>query len=80
MFNSIKNKLYTLSNDTIVHPAHDYLGRTESTIGEEKLYNPRVNEGSAMEGFIKIMDNLNLPHPKQIDRAVPANQQCGEIL
>jgi rhodanese-related sulfurtransferase len=24
------------------------------------------------------MENLNLPHPKQIDRAVPANMRCGE--
>ena len=46
-----------------------------STIGEEKKYNPRLTKSK--EEFITLMSNLNLPNPKLIDQAVPANMVCG---
>lgn len=78
MYSSIINKLFTLPDDTRVLPAHDYRGRTESTIGEEKLLNPRI-AGKTEQQFIDVMHALNLPPPKMIDTAVPANQRLGAL-
>lgn len=75
LYESVHKKLFTLPNDTTVYPAHDYNGVMSSTIGEEKLYNPRLTK--SLEEFVKIMNDLNLPYPKQIDKALPANKACG---
>lgn len=56
-------------------PGHDYKGRCMSSIGEEKRNNPRLTK--SREGFIELMRNLNLPHPKQIARSLPANMKVG---
>jgi len=58
-----------------VYPAHDYKGRTVSTVCEEKKFNPRLTK--SCEEFIEIMQNLNLAYPKQIDNALPLNLVCG---
>lgn len=76
MYDSITQKLFTLPDTTRVLPAHDYRGRTESTIGEEKRSNPRL-AGKTKQEFVEIMRNLDLPPPKMIDTAVPANQRLG---
>jgi glyoxylase-like metal-dependent hydrolase (beta-lactamase superfamily II) len=75
-FDSIVNRLFTLPNDTAVYPAHDYKGWTMSSIGEEKRHNPRL-AGKSRDQYIEIMHNLNLPHPKMMDVAIPANLACG---
>lgn len=77
LFRSITEEIFTLPDDCLLYPAHDYDGRTVTTVGEEKRWNPRVG-GQANEGdFVGYMTNLGLPHPKQIDVAVPANLKCG---
>ncbi|MGL5134327.1 MAG: MBL fold metallo-hydrolase, partial [Planktothrix sp.] len=76
LYDNITQKLFTLPDQTAVYPGHDYKGRTVSTIGEEKQFNPRF-VGQDRESFIEMMNNLNLPDPKKIAEAVPANQQCG---
>jgi len=78
LYDSITQKLFTLPDTTLVYPGHDYRGHTVSTIGEEKQHNPRL-AGQQRDSFIKIMDNLNLPNPKKIMEAVPANQGCGKV-
>lgn len=75
-YDSIFNKLLKLPNDTLVYPAHDYKGDTVSTIGEEKLFNPRLRVKS-VEEYVDLMDNLKLPNPKMMDVAVPANMHIG---
>ncbi|PZM09189.1 MBL fold metallo-hydrolase [Rhizobium tubonense] len=75
-YDSIFNKLLKLPDETLVYPAHDYKGDTVSTIGEEKLFNPRLKVRSADE-YADIMNNLNLPNPKMMDVAVPANVHVG---
>ncbi len=77
LYESVHAQLFTLPPDTLVYPAHDYKGRTVSTIKEERTINPRLGGGKSKEEFVEIMANLKLAYPKQIDRAVPANQQCG---
>lgn len=75
-YSSIKDKLFSLPDDTLVFPAHDYKGITVSSIREEKLYNPRMQVKS-VEEFVELMNNLNLPKPKKIDIAVPLNRLNG---
>jgi glyoxylase-like metal-dependent hydrolase (beta-lactamase superfamily II) len=75
-WDSIVNKLFTLPDDTLVYPAHDYKGWTVSSIGEERNHNPRL-AGKTESEYVDIMNNLNLPDPKLMDIAVPANLACG---
>lgn len=77
LFHSVRKKLFTYPEDTIVYPAHDYKGFTSTTIGEEKLYNPRLSININEIEFIEIMKNLDLDYPKKIKEAVPANLKCG---
>lgn len=76
MYDSIVNKLFTLPEDTLVYPGHDYNGRRVSCIGQEMAINPRL-AGKTRDEFVEIMNNLNLPKPRLIDIAVPANRMCG---
>ena len=76
MFNSLTNILFKLPASTTVWPGHDYQGRTHSSIGHEMQHNQRV-AGKSLAQFEAIMLNLNLPKPKRIDEAVPANLTSG---
>nr|MBV6629569.1 MBL fold metallo-hydrolase [Oceanococcus sp. HetDA_MAG_MS8] len=76
-WDSITNKLFALGDDTLVYPAHDYKGWSVSSIFEEKHFNPRLAGKSEAE-YVDIMNNLNLPNPKLMDVAVPANLACGQ--
>ncbi|HEY2227015.1 MAG TPA: MBL fold metallo-hydrolase [Xanthobacteraceae bacterium] len=75
-FDSIFNKLLRLPDETLVFPAHDYKGETVSTIGEERAFNPRLQVKSVDE-YAALMRGLNLPNPKMMDVAVPANMRVG---
>lgn len=77
LYDSIHRKLFTLPPDTLVYPGHDYAGNAVSTIGQELRKNPRLGGGKTREQFIEIMQGLDLPYPKYIDAALPANQACG---
>ncbi len=76
LYHSITQVLFRLPDATVVWPGHDYQGRTSSSIGAEKQSNPRV-AGKTEAEFVAIMDALNLPRPKRMDEAVPANLQSG---
>jgi sulfur dioxygenase len=69
--------LFALPDDTVVWPGHDYQGRTHSTIGQEKASNARV-AGKTLDEFVAVMNALNLPKPRRIDEAVPANLTSGQ--
>lgn len=76
LYDSIHGKLFSLPDDQLVYPAHDYNGRRVSSIAQEKARNPRLG-GKSREEFIRIMANLKLAYPKFIDYALPGNRQCG---
>ncbi|MBL8390194.1 MAG: MBL fold metallo-hydrolase [Hydrogenophaga sp.] len=76
LYRSLTQVLFALPDATTVWPGHDYQGRTSSTIGHEKASNPRVAGKSEAE-FVAIMNALNLPRPRRIDEAVPANLTSG---
>ncbi|PPS45038.1 MBL fold metallo-hydrolase [Chroococcidiopsis sp. TS-821] len=78
LYDFVTQNLFTLPDETLVYPGHDYRGHTVSTIGEEKQWNPRF-AGRTRDQFIELMNNLNLPNPKKIMEAVPANEQCGQV-
>ncbi len=78
LFDTVTQKLFMLPDHTLVYPGHDYRGHSVSTIGEEKAWNPRF-AGHNRQSFITFMNGLNLPDPKRIMEAVPANQQCGNV-
>ena len=77
LYKSVHEKLFSLPDDTLVYPGHDYQNRRVSSIAQEKKRNPRLGQARTLEQFKTIMANLNLPYPKFIDYAVPGNQQCG---
>ena len=77
LYDSLFNKLLTLKAETVVYPGHDYKGWTVSSIAEERANNPRL-QVSHVDEFVDIMNNLNLPNPKMMDVAIPANLQCGQ--
>jgi sulfur dioxygenase len=77
-WDSIVNKLFRLPDETTLYPAHDYKGWMASSIGEEKRSNPRLAGKSEAE-YVAIMNGLNLPNPKLMDIAVPANLACGQV-
>lgn len=76
LYRSLTEVLFALPDDTVVWPGHDYHGRTHSTIGHEKRHNARVAGRSEAE-FVALMNSLNLPRPRRIDEAVPANLTSG---
>ena len=77
MYQSITEQIFSLPDDCLIWPAHDYSGRTVSSVKEEKLYNPRIGGEADERDFVGYMDNLGLPHPKKITIAIPANCICG---
>lgn len=76
LYRSLTELLFALPEATTVWPGHDYQGRSHSTIGQEKAGNARV-AGKTEAEFVAIMDALNLPKPRRIDEAVPANLTSG---
>ncbi|GAB3448818.1 MBL fold metallo-hydrolase [Massilia solisilvae] len=76
LYDSVTNKLFTLPEDTRIWPGHDYKGQSVSTIGWEKRHNARLANRTRVE-FAEVMAALNLPRPKLIDVAVPANRNLG---
>lgn len=77
LYDSITQQLFTLADDTIVYPGHDYGGHSFSLIIEEKLHNPRIGEDTNRDDFIRVMNNLKLPPPQRIHEALPSNLRCG---
>jgi len=77
LYASVREKIFSLPPDTLVYPGHDYNSRHVSSVAQERERNPRLGGGRTVEEFIAIMAGLNLPPPKKIDIAVPANRRCG---
>lgn len=78
LYRSITQQLFTLPETTVVWPGHDYNGRTSSTIGEEKRFNPRL-AGKSEDEFVAIMAALGLPPPKKLTVSVEANRVSGTV-
>jgi glyoxylase-like metal-dependent hydrolase (beta-lactamase superfamily II) len=79
LYRSVHEKILGLPEDTLIYPAHDYNQRHVSSVGQELARNPRLGGGKTVDEFVAIMAALNLPRPKKMDVAVPANKACGEV-
>ena len=77
MYHSVREQIFSLPDECLLYPAHDYRGLTVTSVAEERRFNPRLGEGIGEEDFAGYMTHLGLPHPKQIDVALPANLCCG---
>ena len=77
-YESITQRIFTMDENTLVYPGHDYKGWTVSSVREEKHYNPRL-AGKTLDEYVEIMNNLKLPNPKMMDAAIPANLACGSL-
>jgi glyoxylase-like metal-dependent hydrolase (beta-lactamase superfamily II) len=79
LYRSVHEKIFALSDDTLVYPAHDYHHRHVSSIAQERSRNPRLGGGKTVDEFVAIMAELHLPPPEKMHVAIPANRHCGEI-
>jgi glyoxylase-like metal-dependent hydrolase (beta-lactamase superfamily II)/rhodanese-related sulfurtransferase len=77
LYRSVYGQIFTLPDRCLLYPGHDYAGRTATSVGEERAHNPRLGGARSEDDFAGYMANLGLPHPKQMELAVPANLQCG---
>lgn len=77
LYTSVHTQIFTLPDDCLLYPGHDYRGLTVTSVGEEKAFNPRLGGQLSQGDFTGYMDNLGLDHPKKMDIAVPANLVCG---
>ena len=79
LYGSVHQKIFRLGDEALVYPAHDYNQRQVSSVGQERARNPRLGRSKTVDEFVAIMAGLNLPRPKKMDVAVPANRACGEV-
>jgi len=77
LYASVRGKLLSLPEGTRLYPGHDYRGRAETTVAEERRFNPRLGDGRSLEQFVEVMGRLKLAYPRRIDEAVPANLASG---
>ncbi len=78
MYRSIHEQIFTLPDECLLYPSHDYRGLTVTSVGEERRFNPRIGGEIGIGDFTGYMKNLGLAHPKLMDVAVPANLRCGQ--
>ena len=78
LYQSVHSRIFTLPGRCLLYPGHDYRGLTVTSVDEERKFNPRLGGEIGVADFAGYMENLHLPHPKQIERAVPANLRCGQ--
>ncbi|OLL31796.1 MBL fold metallo-hydrolase [Burkholderia sp. SRS-W-2-2016] len=78
LFASVHEQILTLPAHCLLYPAHDYRGITVTSVAEERRFNPRLGGDVDVGDFAGHMNNLNLPHPKLMAVAVPANLRCGQ--
>ncbi len=79
LYESVQDSIFSLPDDTLLYPGHDYKGRTVTTVREEKVFNPRLGGGTTEDEFEQLMGELKLSYPRKIDVAVPANQRGGYL-
>ena len=77
LYRSVHEQIYSLPDETLIYPGHDYRGHRASTVAEERAHNPRLKTDIDEAAFVEIMHGLDLPHPKRIHEALPANMACG---
>lgn len=78
IYDSVKKKIFSYPDDTVVYPSHNYNGFLSSTIGHERKFNPNVGDDISKDEFLENERKKDRPYPKRFDVAVPANLKCGK--
>ena len=76
MYRSIHEQIFSLPDDCLLYPGHDYRGLTTTSVVEEKQYNPRLGGELNENDFAGYMDNLGLAHPRKLEIAVRPGGSC----
>ena len=79
LYESLFDKLLKLPPETLVFPAHDYKGRSHSTIGAEIAGNPRLQK-TDRAAFVAMMQNLDLSAPTHLTEALRTNRSGGKTV
>jgi len=79
LFESLFDKLLRLPPETLVYPAHDYKGRSHSTIGDELAGNPRLQK-TERAAFVEMMEHLDLAAPTHLTEALRTNMSGGKSV
>ncbi|MBW8755733.1 MAG: MBL fold metallo-hydrolase, partial [Sphingomonadales bacterium] len=79
LFDSLFGKLMALPDETLVFPAHDYKGRDNTTIGDERRANPRLAKTERAD-FVALMNSLNLSAPTHLTEALRTNMSGGKTV
>jgi glyoxylase-like metal-dependent hydrolase (beta-lactamase superfamily II)/rhodanese-related sulfurtransferase len=79
LYESLFEGLLRLDPALKVYPAHEYKGRSHSTIGQELEQNPRLQKRDTT-AFIEMMQNLNLTMPKHVTEALRTNMSGGKTV
>ena len=79
LHDSLFNRVLHLDPALEVYPAHDYKGRSHSTIGEELAHNPRLQQRDRA-AFVEMMRGLNLTMPTHMTEALRSNMSGGKTV
>ena len=79
LYDSLYGKLLKLDGATTLYPAHDYKGRSSSTIAAELADNPRLQKRDRGE-FVEMMNHLNLSAPTHLTEALRTNLSGGKTV
>ena len=79
LYDSLFGRVLKLDPALMVFPAHDYKGRSHSTIGAEIADNPRLQKRDRAE-FVAMMQQLNLDAPTHLTEALRTNMSGGKTV
>ncbi len=79
LYDSLFNRVMKLDPALKVYPAHEYKGRSHSTIGQEAAENPRLLTQDRA-AFVDMMRNLNLTMPTHVTEALRTNTSGGKTV
>jgi glyoxylase-like metal-dependent hydrolase (beta-lactamase superfamily II)/rhodanese-related sulfurtransferase len=79
LYDSLFGKLLRLDDGLMIFPAHDYKGRSHSTLGIERGNNPRLQQGDR-PAFVALMRGLDIAMPQHLSEALRTNRTGGKTV
>jgi glyoxylase-like metal-dependent hydrolase (beta-lactamase superfamily II)/rhodanese-related sulfurtransferase len=79
LYDSLFHRILRLDPALKVCPAHDYKGRSHSTIAQELASNPRLQQRDRA-AFVEMMRGLNLTMPTHTAEALRTNMSGGKTV